>query len=70
MDNPVPVQIVHAMRDLFGPAGDGVGGDFVAVLDEVEEGAEGAVLHHDPEHWGRHAHAPGGMYKNKMYKNM
>ena len=43
------MKIVHASGDLFGPLNQLLGGDLLAVPEEVEEGPVGAVLHDDTE---------------------
>ena len=58
MDYLVLVQIIHPSGDLLGPLHQLLGRHLLAVPEQVEEGAVGAVLHHDTEHGGLDADAP------------
>ena len=52
------VQVLHALRDLFGPASNAFRRYFVPILDEIEERPVRAELHDDAEHGRRGAHTP------------
>ena len=58
MDYLVLVEVVHPGGDLLGPLHQLLGRHLLAVPEQVEEGAVGAVLHHDAEHGGLDTYAP------------
>ena len=58
VDDLVLVEVVHPGGDLLGPLHQLLGRHLLAVPEQVEEGAVGAVLHYDAEHGGLDAHAP------------
>ena len=53
----VLMEVVHPSGDLLGPLHQLLGRHLLAVPEQIEEGAVGAVLHDDAEHRGLDTHA-------------
>ena len=59
MYNLMLMEVVHASGDLFGPLHQLLGRHLLPLPEGAEEGAVGAVLHHNAEHRGLDTNSPG-----------